>query len=254
LKGALFFLVNTIVEHSYLMFQLVIVGVGMQSLFRKRLKKGATSFHLVELSLAIITGLVIISLTPFPLYEQYFTSPFAPLVVPVVGVGITFLWERGRTAVFICLFLAMLLSFREFSNEHMQSSITQGWEVSALEIVAANIRNHTVETDTVISPWPGYACESGRRFFPGLENQFALPVAARLTAAEQHRYRITGMDSIITAIENGNAKMVVIGVWVNSFLGGLGESERKRFNDALEARYQLEGEIGNVFSYVRKGR
>ncbi len=251
-KSALLFLRDTFLAHPYMVFQLAIVGIGAYSLFRRRLKRDGQYSPLAEVSLAVIAALVITSLTPYPLYEQYFTSPLAPLVIPLVGIGIHFLWERNRLVVFACLMLTGLISFRELRNEEIQASTMRGWEMQTFENVTEFIRSHTADTDTVISSWPGYACESGRRFFPGLENQFALPIATSLSPANQHRYRIVGTDSIISAIEHGNAEMVVIGVWMGTLFADSGENERKDFFSALAKQYQMAGEIENVSFYVRK--
>ena len=124
--------------------------------------------------------------------------------------------------------------------------------MATFENATEYIRNHTAETDTVISPWPGYACESGRRFFPGLENQFALAISGRLSPAEQHRYRIVGKDSIISAIRHGNAKMVVIGAWVSALFVSLGVDDGNEFYRVLADQYQLVGETENALFYVRK--
>lgn len=250
--NSLQYLKGTFLVHPYMIVQVVLVGVGVFGLIRQKSPGEKQKSSFAEIAIGAIVALVGVSLTPFPLYEQYFTSPLAPLFIPLVGMGIHTVWKWNRIVLAVCLMVAALVSYAEFDNEETQASAMSGWQMATFEDVAARIQRHTVETDTVISPWPGYACESGRQFLPGLENQFALPISANISPADQKRYRIAGKDSIISALNQGKGKVVVIGAWVSSLFVSLGESDRKEFYHALSRNYEIAEEIENVLVYVRK--
>ena len=240
------FLFATFVSHPYMILQFVLAGFGMLSLFGKK------TISLGVVSLISMLALVLASLTPIPHYEQYLTSPLTPFFVPLVGLGAQRLWERSRIVVATSCIVALFLSAFELNIETKASSLTRGWDLATYEDVTNYIRVHTTASDTILSLWPGYVFESGRKHLPGLENHFGILAARGLTPEQRQHYHIAGMDMIISAIEHKRPTMVIIGTWVGPFFETLGDEGRQRVGGILSEHYRLTTQIGKVDIYERE--
>lgn len=252
LQQATSFLGDTVLMHPYMILMLVLVAMGTYVVVSEVVKGRGDSIRLGEVAIVSTIALVAVSLTPLPLYEQYLTSPLVPLVVPLVAVGIQLLWNMNRALVFALMLGVVALSFGEFQHEMTQASSIRGWQLSVFDSVSVYIRNHTIESDTVISPWPGYTCESGRNFMPGFENQFGIPISERLTEAQHQHYRIAGKTAFISAIRSKTPRMVIIGAWVSPLFVTLEESDREKLYQALDQNYRLATQIEDVSIYERR--
>lgn len=247
------YLVDTFSAHGYLLLVIVFVVVGACVVIFQKKENRTHNFPLLEIALLSTIVLLITSLIPIPLYEQYFTAPLAPLALPLVAAGVAQLGRWRRVTVFVALPAVILLSAVEVQHDQRtQAYLLGAWRLAVFDSVSTYIRNHTVDSDTVLSPWPGYACESSRQFMPGFENQFGLPVAERLTNAERRHYRLAGKDSFISAVGRSGPRLVIIGAFVGPLFAEHGEGDRGGLYRALDEGYTLATEIEGVFIYERK--
>jgi hypothetical protein len=246
------FLGETIVTHPYMILVVILALLGVYEVARSLFKSSGTCSALNEAAVVSTFGLLVVSLTPVPLYEQYFTSPLAPMVVPLIATGIQGLWHMSRVLVYALTLTIVLTSYGEFQHEMTQASAMKGWQISAFDLAVQYIRNHTDPSDIVLSPWPGYACESGRNFLPGFENQFALPVSQRLSSSQQERYHVGGKREFISAIQDGTPRLVLIGAWVSPLFVTMDENDKAELYQALDEGYEFATQIEDVSVYERK--
>lgn len=251
-KQAISFLGDTILAHPYMIVVVILFLIGVFSLVPTQMKRVEGNPFLAEAGLFSTIALVAVSLIPIPLYEQYLTSPLAPFAVPLAASGARLLWGVSRLLVFGLILGIFPLSFGEFHHEMTQASSMKGWQLSVFDSVSTYIRNHTDESDTVISPWPGYTCESGRNFMPGFENQFGLPVSERLTESQRLHYRVGGKTAFISALRSRVPRLVVIGAWISPLFVTLNENDREQLYQALDQEYGSAKEIEDVYIYERR--
>ena len=252
MQHAASFLGETVVAHPYMILVIILALLGVYAATRSVLGKTVDPSALNEVALVSTAGLLVVSLTPIPLYEQYFTGPLAPMLVPLVAAGIQVLWHMSRYLVYALALCVMPISYGEFHHEMTQASAMKGWQITAYDRVAQYIRNHTEPSDTVLSPWPGYACESGRNFLPGFENQFALPVSERLTDSQQQHYHVGGKKAFIAAVREQIPKLIVIGAWVSPLFVTMNEGDKEQLYQALDQQYRFASQIEDVSVYERK--
>jgi hypothetical protein len=245
------FLIDLLLDHPLITLQVFVAGAGILFLLKDRESHPRGTGEFAILSTLIVLAFVITSLAPSPVYEQYFTSPLAPLLVPLMGTGFDSLWRKSRLLFSVSTICMIGLSAQEFNREASEASLAGGWKQESYVAVADWMRTRTTEMDTVLSLWPGYVFESGRRHMPGMENQFALLAAAKLTPQDRQRYRIIGPDDVIGAVQRGQPRLVVVGAWVTFFFRDLGEDRSRAFFHALRQNYILGEEIGGVDIYER---
>ena len=63
-------------------------------------------------------------------------------------------------------------------------------------LIEANSRPDEI----VLAFWPGYIFESGRRYLPGLENNFVYRIMNKIAPAERTRYHVISHDQVMSAI------------------------------------------------------
>ncbi len=251
-QQAMSFLRDTVFVHPYMILLLVLAAIGAYDLVAGAVRRRGGNGFVGEVALVSTIALIVTSLTPLPLYEQYLTSPLAPLMVPLVAVGIQLLWSKNRFVVFALMPIIVAFSISEFQHEKRPASSIRGWQLSTLDGVSRYIRNNTSESDTVISPWPGYACESGRRFMPAFENQFGILVSEQLTEAQRQHYHVAGKSAFISAIRSKLPKMVIIGAWVSPLFVTLNDTDREELYQSLDQQYRLATQIEDVYVYERR--
>jgi len=250
---AVYFLMDTVVYSPYLLLQCSLAFTGAYTIFKanKDIFIAKQNITYVKLILGITIVFILSSMIPVPLYKQYFTAPHAPFLLPIVAVGLLTISKKSSRFMFvICLFavlLSMLQVFREV-REHSQKKV---WYLSSYHEVSKYVEQNTTANDIVLSFWPGYVYESSRQYFPGLENHFALRVSSKISALERDSYHIPCKDKIFAAILDKSPKIVITGAWMKDFYRNLKDSEKKHFQEILEANYNLAKKVGGVKIYRR---
>ncbi|MCE5266944.1 MAG: glycosyltransferase family 39 protein [Planctomycetaceae bacterium] len=232
--------------------------------------KGQGGF--IALTAVLAAVFVVGTASPYPLNAHYFTGTLAVFLMPAAAVGITTIRKRGVVVVgglMLVSGLSMLLTspfvarvrqhFGDMASVYAPSGTADGRvatgnvrsekSLASFRAVSRYIESVTRPDDVVLSVWPGYVYESGRRFFPGLENDFGLAVSGRLSAEDRNAYKIAGREEVLAAIRGRSAGAVVIGgYWMDDCYPQ--RAERKELVAALEGNYALGREIDGIKVFV----
>ena len=249
-------LIHSLVQHHlYLSLEVLLSLVGGLSLLRLRKKRPALYtdqdylyFELAILMLAVYTTTALI---PFPPYEQYFTSPLVPFLIPFVAEGLRVTLSSWVKCAALVVLMVPLFFSSEVRNE---SSITSGrpWcQLSSYRLVVEAVKANSNPNDVVLSFWPGYVFESGRRYFPAMEDHFVYRITNMLSPEERARYHVVSTDQVTRAISTGAVSTVVIGTWMGEYYENLSPREIQEFQAAVRAKYSLVSETDDVAVYRR---
>jgi len=117
----------------------------------------------------------------------------------------------------------------------------------------ADVRRLSDPGDVVASFWPGYVFGAGRRYLPGMENQFAIGVSEELTAAEKARYHIADRRSLMDAFRTRGPRLVVFGTWMNEINTALDDRQMLELLQVFQAEYEVVALEGPVKICARVG-
>lgn len=85
------------------------------------------------------------------------------------------------------------------------------WKIETVREISGFLDTYSSQPDVpVISWWPGYFVESRTSPLPGMENNFGLAIAPKLSPDERKRYRIASQEEIETTIRKGEIELVVL--------------------------------------------
>lgn len=250
-------IVNRLLEHHpYFALELLLSLIGGLSLLKVRRKQRSIYtdrdylyFQIAFLMLAVYTTTALI---PFPPFEQYFSSPLVPFLLPFVAEGLrATLLSWKRWVIFLVLAGPLVLS-GETSGETLTNSSASCWQLSSYRKVVEAVEANSRPDDVVLSFWPGYVFESGRRYFPGMENQHVYRITGKIGAEARARYHVVSKGQVTSAMSTGGVSMLIIGAWVGEYYENLSPSEMQEFQAAVRANYSLVSEIDNVAVYRRK--
>lgn len=176
-------------------------------------------------------SLLIISFFPTPAYTQYFcvAVPFMIVVLleslagrwkewfPPQGKKSRPVWRWGLSAaLFLYLAGGIFDGYRyAFWGERVPgidlSENAGNWKVEIIREISGLIDAYSTRTgEAVISWWPGYFVETEAVPLPGMENNFGLAIASRLTAEERRKYRIVSEEEIVREIRQRQVGLVVL--------------------------------------------
>lgn len=247
--------VSLVQHHPYLALEVLLSLLGVLSLLRLRRKQQGVYtdqdylyFQLAFLMLAVYT---MAALIPFPPYEQYFTSPLAPFLLPFVAEGLRATLLSWKKCVVLLVLIVPLFFSNEVSNE---AAITSGrpWcQLSSYRKVVEAVKANSNPNDVVLSFWPGYVFESGRRYFPGMEDHFVYRITNMVGPEERAQYHIVSTDQVTSAVSTGAVSTVVIGAWMGEYYENLSPSEMQEFQAAIRANYSLVSKTDDVAVYRR---
>ena len=114
------------------------------------------------------------------------------------------------------------------------------------------IEAHSQPDDMVFSVWPGYVFESGRRNFPGAENEFTYQVAVLLTPQARARYHLISKDEILKAVATRAVTLFVSTPYPFYLDVTMSPEELRAFGAALDANYSLVDKVDEVGIYRRR--
>ena len=250
-------IVGLFVFHPYFTVETAIAVVGLLSWLRLRRNhlqpnpQDDLFFQLVFLMLVVYMAT---ALVPFPLYEQYFDSPLIPFLIPFVAEGLRTIFRAREKWTFLLPAFAILLVWGEIPWESAWNSNSSDWQMASYRKVTDAIAANSASNDIVLSFWPGYVFESGRRYWPGLEDNFTYRITNKVTPAERERYHIASVQQVTDAVSSRSAALVVIAPRnvQKEFCQDLSEAERKAFDSALANNYALISRFDDVEIYRRR--
>ncbi len=234
--------------------------------FRHRIAKDpARTSHQLKFGLALPIAFVlgIVSFLPTPSYIQYFS-----VVVPFLCVSTTqtvaHLWNnfarKGTSTVrvaFIGIGLAILVIYTLPFSADLERYTRSGVgvigisnprlapfrTVQSFDSLIPELENSVPPDTRVVATWPGYIVGSSLRMLSGLENDFGLSVAGRLSNQEKKRFRILTYQDMCRAVRTESHLAVILPEsqgspkCLRSALRELGYSRQAQHND-LEIFYK----------------
>jgi len=242
--------------HPYFAIELALAMVGGVSLLRlRKSRQGPYTdddyryFQLATLMLVVYTA---VALTPFPPYDQYFDGPLVPFLIPFVAEGLRIMFRSAKKWVVVLAVIAPILFVLEIGWETAQNSRNPVWQLSCYHEVTQVIQSNTRPDEVVLSFWPGFVFESGRRYFPGLEDHFVYRIMTKISSEERARYRVVSKEQIMSAITKGAVNVLVIPPLIVEYYDDLSPAEMEQFHAAVDANYSLVGKVRDIAIYRRR--
>ena len=246
-----------LIQHAYFVLTLLLAIVGAISLW-KLFKShqplySQRDFEFCWLALLMLSVYVLTSSIPFPVYDQYFTSPLLPFLVPFVAEGLRRIIVQFKTTGLALLGVLAVASFVPgLKIEIATYSHTASMRLSSYRQVVEAIEANSSPNDVVLSIWPGYVMGSGRRYFPGSENHFNYMVGYKISPEVRARFHILSKEDVTGAISRREPDLFVSGWNTYHLESTMTPDELTAFHVALEANYSLVDSIDQVGIYRRR--
>lgn len=241
--------------HPYFTIEAILGLAGAVSLWRLHRRHEAScapeEYRFFEVAFLVLLVYTAEALVPFPPYDQYFISPLVPFLIPFVAEGWRAVFQSGRKWVVTLAVLAPVLFVFGIRREAWEYSRNPMWRVSSYHKVTAAIETNSQPEDVVLSLFPGYVFESGRRYFPGLEDQFSFRIIDKIGPNTTARYRIVSKAQINNALANHAPALLVIYPG-SEYFNNLSAGEMQAFDVMIEENYSLVTKVDDVAVYRRK--
>ena len=247
---------SLLAHHTYFVVEVLFSFIGGLSLVMLRKKQPALytdkDYLYFQMAFLMLIVYTVTALIPFPPFDQYFTSPLVPFLLPFVAVGLRATLMSWRGWVALSVLTVPLLFTGEISGETSTNPLDLWWEISSYREVVDTIKANSSPDDIVLSFWPGYVFGSGRRYFPGMEDHFVYRITNLMSPEARVRYHVVSTDQVTRAVSTGAVSALVIGGWMPEYYRDLSPSELQEFRAAVRANYSLVSEIDDVAVYRRK--
>jgi len=172
--------------------------------------------------------LSIISILPTPVHPQYFCLCIPFLIVTAVCVVNDLLAELEKSRSRLLAAAACVALFGIYvatsANDFRRYLVTGdgvpglrqdiekgGWKLQSVLEVSQAIDQIAFPGEAVASFWPGYIFQTKAIPFPGLENDFGVPCAERLSSERRTRYHIVSWEEIESDFASRRPRIVVLG-------------------------------------------
>ncbi len=252
--------IRLLIFHPYFTLQFILAITGILSLRKlRRQREGpyvspyTASDHLYfQLALLMLLVYLVTILPHFPPYDQYFDSPLVPLLIPFVAEGLRVTFQAGKKRVIAVALAAPILFAVEISRETAQNSWNPAWQLSCYREVTKVVEANSGPDEVVMSFWPGFVFESGRRYFPGLENHFVYRIVNKISPEERARYHVISKDQVMRAITGRKINLLVVPPLIVEYYQNLSPRELQEFHEAVDTNYWLVSKIRDVAIYRRR--
>ncbi len=235
----------------YFSAEVLLALLGGLSLLRLRKKQEgpytAQDYLYFDLAFGMLLVYAATALVPFPPFDQYFTSPLVPFLVPFIVEGLRVTLGYGRKWAAVLAVAAPVLCFAEIHRTSAEYSSAPLLQLSSYRKVTQAIEANSRADDVVLSFWPGYVFESGRQYFPGLENQFNFVLTNKISPEARTRYHVGSTGEVMGAVSAGAADVLVTYPPKTDYV--LSPSELQAFRLALDTNYSLVSMIDNIGVY-----
>lgn len=245
------FTIAILVFSVYLTAEVGLAGVGAVSLLKLRRNPDAPhtseDYQYFQLALLMLVVYTVTAFLPFPPADQYFESPLVPFLIPFVAEGLRVTFRAGTKWMVFSAVLAPFLFLHDINRGAVEYAGAPESQLSSYRRITKTVEANTAADDIVLSFWPGYVFESGRRYFPGAENHFAYYIADRISPEKRSRYHVASKSAITGAVSARAVSLVVTSAWI--FDKHLTSPELQAFRAALNNNYSLVDKIGAVEIY-----
>jgi Dolichyl-phosphate-mannose-protein mannosyltransferase len=252
--------IRLLIFHPYFTIQFILAITGILSLRKLRRQpegSGASPYtesDYLYFQLALLMLLIYLAtiLPHFPPYDQYFDSPLVPLLIPFVAEGLRVTFRAGRKRVIALALAAPILFGVEIGRETARDSWHPVWQLSCYREVTRVVEANSGPDEVVMSFWPGFVFESGRRYFPGIEDHFVYRIMNKISPEERARYHVISKDQVMRAITGREINVLVVHPWVIEYYHDLSPRELQEFHEAVDANYSLVSNIRDIAIYRRR--
>jgi hypothetical protein len=241
----------------YFVLGVLLAALGTFSLLRLRKEQERLYTHedylYFGLTFLMLLVYVATAMVPVPLFGQYFDAPLVPFLVPFFAEGLRVTFLNGkRPAVLALAVLLPILSIREARAEVLDYSPTPQLRLSSFRQVTQVIEANSSPESVVLSIWPGYVFQSGRRYFPGSENHFNYAIAVRMSPEERARYHLLSKYEVKNAVSARTPDLLITYPNIFIFDTTMSADELHAFYSAVDANYSLIAKIDLVGIYRRR--
>jgi hypothetical protein len=238
---------RTAIRRPYL---LMVIGLAVLGFRSARAPYARTDF--IQFAALVALAFVAGSLYVYPHHDQYFSATLAPVLLPLTATGVAFV-HKSRPKLFrwLPLFFLVLCAL-EVHTEATHMSRGAVWSLKSYRDLSSRVREITEPNDVVLSFWPGYVYESGRRHVAGLENHFALRISPKLGKTRRGAYKLVDRETIVDATRRALPDAIILGAWMREFDRGLEESERQDYLSLVAESYTLNAEVDGVRVFLRR--
>ncbi len=241
--------------HPYFTIELALVIAGWLSFRRHR--QGALGVYseqqllYFEVAGVLLVVYAVTALIHFPTYDQYLDGPLVPFLVPFLleGIRAVFLRDRKRVLAFALAVAAPLLMGAEVGRDPWLFGTPSLWRLDSYRQVSQVIAANTRPGEVVLSFWPGFVFESGRGYFPGLENDYALRLMEKQPPDLRAEYHLTSYQQIMRAIDTQETTVLVIHPRINEYFETISAAQVQAFHAAVDANYSRIANIDDIEIY-----
>ncbi len=249
----------SLLHHTYFVATILLAIVGALSalsLLKLRHRRDSPynreDYQYFQLTLLMLLVYVAIASIPFPVFDQYFTSPLLPFLVVFIAEGLRVAFRFRMASVVLLAVLVPILFFRGIRGEAAEYGSAPSLQLSSFRNVTQVLEANSREDDVVLSIWPAYVFESGRRYFPGSENHFNYGVAYKISPAARMRFHVLSKDEVFQAISTGAVDVFIPSSSKYYLDDTMSPSELRAFHTALDANYVPVGGDDGVKVYRRR--
>lgn len=238
---------------GFFLVELLLAAMGAVTIWkhRKTADSPYTRQEYLYFQLAFLMMLVYCatSLTPLPMFAQYFDGPLLPFLILFIaeGLRVVFQVRRGWVAALVAIVIPALfwhdvgLEVDEFSSRRLR--------MSSYREVAETVRANSGENATVLSIWPGYVFESGRQCFPGGENEFVYQVARVVSPEARSRFHLISGAEVLRAVSTGAPDIYIPAAFFRYLAFTMSQADRQALQSAVDANYVLVKKIDDIEIY-----
>jgi len=229
---------------------LLLAMLGIISFLELRKKKNGPYtrqdhqfFQLAFLMMVVYSATALI---PLPTWAQYYDGPLLPFLIFFILEGLRVAFQVSWKWAVVFAILAPVLCWRDVRFEVNEFSFRRRLHLRSYQQVAEIVRANSGPDATVLSIWPGYVFESGRRCFPGAENEFVYPVAEKVSPELRKRYHLVSKEEVLSALSAGVPDIYIPAPHIYLYLS---DAENRTFQNAVNAKYSLVKTVDDILIY-----
>jgi Dolichyl-phosphate-mannose-protein mannosyltransferase len=246
----------SLLHHTYFVVTILLALAGIFSLLKLRrrpeLPYNRQDYRYFQLAILMLGVYVATASIPFPVYDQYFSSPLLPFLVFFIAEGLRVSLRFRTLTLFLLVVILPILFLRGIKGESEEYAFTRNLQLASFRQIKQVLESNSRPDDVVLSIWPGYVFESGRRYFPGSENQFSYDVASKISPDARARYHLLSGAEVINAISSHDFDIFISSANRYYLDATMSPIERQRMRDALNSNYALVGKYDGVEIYRRR--
>jgi hypothetical protein len=247
---------RSLAHQGYFPVEMLLAAIGAISLWRLRGKSGSlyTSKDYIYCTLAILMFAVYsaTALVPYPVFNQYFTSPLIPFLVCFMAEGLRITLNRTGKAASVLLIVIPVLFLHGLRGEILLYSGSPQNQLAFYRKVARAIEAGSRPDAVVISLWPGFLLDSGRRYYPGSDDHFNYVLADRISAPERRRYHLISTEDVVNAVSGGKVDMFLSAPYRTLLESSMSPREAIAFKSGLDTHYRLVNRFDGVKIYRKR--